>query len=92
MTNSIQQIIDYAELGYEITLTKFGGRQTITMRKRYSYRADKSLVCQQSFDHKDVTDPNKFAALNQFMYSDIEKQEEKAYKAKLKRINESIKG
>jgi hypothetical protein len=77
MEDSLQQIIDYANLGYEISFTHIFGKDAVLMRKRYSYRAHQALVCEQVFDHEHIKDKEIFANLLNWMYNDIKDQEDK---------------
>jgi hypothetical protein len=76
MKNSLQQILDYASLGYEISFTQIFGKDAILMRKRYSHPANKPLVCEQMFNHGDARNNHKLHLVLEFMYRDIQKQEE----------------
>jgi hypothetical protein len=72
-----QQLIDYSELGYDVTLTSLFGKEAIKMVKRYSYTAKQPLVCEQIQDHKSLLiDDFRLHQILQFLYDDIQEQEE----------------
>lgn len=76
MEDSLQQILDYASLGYEVSFTHIFGKDAVLMRKQYSYRAHQALVCEQMFDHGDARDKHRLFLVLEFMYKDIQNQEE----------------
>lgn len=84
MKDSLQQILDYAGLGYEISFTQIYGKDAILMRKRYSHPAQQPLISEQIFNHEHVEDKERFADLLNWMYDDIQEQEKKGvYKERL---------
>jgi hypothetical protein len=84
MKKSLQQILDYADLGYEISFTNIYGKDAVLMRKRYSHPAERALICEQIFDHEHVKNKGRFAHLLNWLYDDIQEQEKtRIYKERL---------
>jgi hypothetical protein len=72
---------EYSDLGYDVMLTSFFGKDAIRMVKRYSYVAEKPLVCEQIYSHDDLINSDTLNRVLDFMYNDIKNQEEtKTYK------------
>jgi hypothetical protein len=75
--NLFKSIIDYCLLGYDITLTNLYGKEAIRMVKRYSYIAERPLICEQIQGHDILLkDENRFDEVLNFLYNDIQLQEE----------------
>ena len=71
----IQMFLEYCGLGYDVYFTSIVGKDAIRMTKRYSHKAGKCVHCQQVIDHDKLTE-EKLRSILDFMYHDIEKQEE----------------
>ena len=69
-------LIHYSNLGYDITLTSIVGKDGIRMVKRYSHKAERSLVCEQMSEHHKLLDKKRLQETIQFLYDDIKNQEE----------------
>jgi len=65
----------YSDIGYDVFFTKIFGKEGLKMVKRYSYKAERSLVCTQIFEYSEKNDKELRECLL-FMYNDIEEQEE----------------
>ena len=48
--NYLDSCISYASLGYDVSLTNIYGKDAIRMVKRYSYKAERELICEQIID------------------------------------------
>tara|TARA_R110002020_G_scaffold473991_2_gene704196 strand:- start:796 stop:1056 length:261 start_codon:yes stop_codon:yes gene_type:complete len=85
MKNSLDQILDYARLGYEISFTIAYGHEMILMKKAYSHPAEQSLISEQIFSHEDAREPQSLHSILGFLYKDIQSQEETGiYRKRLK--------
>ncbi|AGH56797.1 hypothetical protein Phi19:2_gp007 [Cellulophaga phage phi19:2] len=71
----LQSIIEYAELGYSISLIKLFGKQAVMMTKLYSHVRKQSVQCTQIFNYDSLYDCHRFNHLLDFMYNDIRNQE-----------------
>ena len=77
MENRFKKLIEYSELGYDVTLTNLYGKKAIRMVKVYSYKAEKPICCEQIADHQELLqDENRFLNTMKFLYENIQKQEE----------------
>lgn len=75
MEDYLDAIISYAGLGYEITLITLYGKDAIRMRKAYSYKAERPLICEQVIHHEDLKNPEQRHKIFEFLYNDIQEQE-----------------
>jgi hypothetical protein len=71
----LKMLLEYCSLGYDVYFTQLYGKDAITMTKRYSYKAERPLHCQQMFDHEKI-DLERLRSCLDFMYTDIQEQEE----------------
>jgi hypothetical protein len=70
-------IMEYAALGYEVTLTLLYGKEAIRMVKIYSHKAKAPVVCEQIQEHDILLkDESRFNEVLNFLYNDIQLQEE----------------
>ncbi len=76
MENYLDYCISYASLGYDVTLTTLYGKEAIRMVKVYSYKAERKLTCEQIIEHDNLKDPENLHRILDFMYNDIQRQEE----------------
>lgn len=77
MEERFKKLIEYSALGYDITLTSLFSKDAIRMVKRYSYKSEKSLCCEQIADHEQLLyDEDRFLNTIRFLYKDIQNQEE----------------
>ena len=84
--DQLKAILSYAALGYEVSFTTVYGHEMVLMKKAYSHKAEKPLICEQIFKHEKAFDEKRFAELLDFMYEDIQEQEKTGIYTK--RINE----
>jgi len=71
----------YHDLGYNLYLTDLYGKDGIRMEKRYSYKAEKMLFCEQIIHHDRIIDTEYLETILDFLYKEIELQE-KEYESK----------
>lgn len=72
-----KQLKDYCDLGYDISMTHICGKDAIRMIKRYSYKAEKPLYCEQIVNHEKLENEEYLQNVLDFMYNHIQQQEEK---------------
>lgn len=65
----------YSNLGYDVFFTRIYGKEGLKMIKRYSYKAERPLICTQIFEYSDKTEKD-IKQCFQYMYEDIQEQEE----------------
>ena len=75
MESYLQSVINYTSLGYEITLISLYGKDAIRMRKAYSYKAERPLICEQVIHYEELQDEEQRAKIFEFLYNDIQEQE-----------------
>jgi len=63
----------YALLGFDVCFTSLCGKDAIRMVKRYSYKAERALICEQIVD---TSDDNRLKEVLNWMHDDIIQQEE----------------
>lgn len=72
----LEQVLNYADLGYEISLISIFGKSAILMVKRHSHPAGKSLICEQIIEYGRLRDDDRLNEILSFMYNNIQEQEE----------------
>lgn len=72
---AIALLNNYCSLGYEVTLIRLYGKDAVRMKKVYSYKLEKPIYCEQIQDHDTLTF-YRLVKLLDFMYNDIQQQEE----------------
>lgn len=74
--NFLKTCIDYCELGYDISLTSFFGKDAIRMVKRHSHVTEKSLSSVQVIDYDRLENEKPyFNYVARFLYEEIERKE-----------------
>lgn len=71
----IQKFINYANLGYDVSLTSIVGFDGIRMVKRYSHVAEKALISEQVVSYDELKSEESLEKILRFLYEDIQNQE-----------------
>jgi hypothetical protein len=70
----IEHFKHYCDLGYDVSFTMLFGKEGIRMNKRYSYKTESPIMCEQMFRYSEASDLRLREALL-FLYEDIREQE-----------------
>jgi len=69
------KVMYYNSLGYEVTITKWMGKDAVKMVKRYSYKRCGEITCMQVTSSEVFSDNKRIDHLLNYMYENIEEQE-----------------